>query len=113
MTSPNTSSRSTPDISRHAAYVMLILAWLIGAASLVAFYGLFLFFGAPNLVDLGLSEPARLGWDALLCLAFFVQHSGMVRASTRHRLAAFVPRYLHGVVYSISSGIALIAVLGF
>jgi hypothetical protein len=60
-----------------------------------AFFLLFLIFGPLSVVDLGLSETAKPGWDALLCLACFVQHSGMVRRSYRRWLARFIPSHYY------------------
>lgn len=52
-----------------------------------------------------------LPWDALLSLAFFAQHSGMVRRSARARLAAVIPSHYQGAAYAIASGIALALVV--
>lgn len=50
-------------------------------------------------------------WDALLSLAFFIQHSGMVRRGFRGRLARFIPSRYHPAVYAIASGVVLAAVV--
>ena len=84
---------------------------VIGGTSLLAF-AIFLFRGPVQFVDLARTDAGALAVNAILSLGFFVQHSGMVRRSTRDRLAAFLPRYLHGVVYSMVSGLTLIAVVG-
>ena len=57
--------------------------------SLLAFL-LFLLVGSLNLVNLPLDEPHLLWLDAFLCLAFFIQHSVMIRRSLREQLAPFV-----------------------
>ncbi len=49
--------------------------------------------------------------DGLLCLAFFIQHSTMVRRSFRNRLAGAVPEHYHGAVYAIASGAVLLALV--
>ena len=49
--------------------------------------------------------------DTLLSIAFFVQHSGMVRRSVRDRLSVLVPRHAHGAAYSIASGLTLAGVI--
>jgi methanethiol S-methyltransferase len=54
-----------------------------------------------------------LGWDTLLSLVFFLQHSGMVRRGFRARLARFIPKRFHLAIYSIASGIALASVVIF
>ncbi len=58
--------------SRFAAYVMFMLAYLVGAVSLLVWM-VFLFHGSLNLVNLGLDEIAALGLNAFLSLAFFIQ----------------------------------------
>ncbi len=86
----------------------LALAWtamLAGIASLLLF-GAFLWMGGLGLIDLGLSTPALLAWDAALSLLFFLQHSGMVRQGFHRRLA-----HWHGVVYTIASTVALVLVV--
>ncbi|UCG15670.1 MAG: isoprenylcysteine carboxylmethyltransferase family protein [Phycisphaerales bacterium] len=81
--------------------------------SLVAFFGLFVLLGSLNLVDLALGETAQLTWDALLCLVFFVQHSGMVRRSYRQWSARFIPSQYDGAVYTIASGVVLLVLVVF
>lgn len=58
-------------------------------------------------LDMGWPDSLALPWDALLSLAFFVQHSGMVRRPVRARLAAVVPPRYQGALYSIASGLVL------
>jgi len=74
-----------PSTSRFASYVILILTYLVGAVSLLVLM-VFLFYGSLNLVNLNLGEIAGLGLDASLSLAFFIQHSVMIRRSFRLRL---------------------------
>lgn len=59
----------------------------------------------------GWPDSAVLLWDAALSLAFFLQHSGMVRRPFRARLARTVPPRYHGALYSIASGVVLILVV--
>lgn len=93
-----------------AAYLTATAAQVIGGVSLLLL-GVFLFRGPFHFVDLRLSTPAALFLDGVLCLAFSVQHSGMVRQSFHHRLEAVVPRHFHGAVYAIASGGMLLALL--
>jgi protein-S-isoprenylcysteine O-methyltransferase Ste14 len=93
------------------AYVLLVLSVLVGGGSLLAF-GLFLAFGPFETVPLGLEPWAALAWDAGLCLVFFIQHSGMVRASFREWLSRWLPRYTLQAVYSVASGTALLLLVG-
>lgn len=94
-----------------AAYAIAAITGVLGAGSL-ALFGLFLWRGALGLVDLGLPERVVWGWDAGLCLLFFVQHSVMVRRSFRDRLGAVLPGHWHGVVYTIASAAALLLLAG-
>lgn len=87
----------------------LLTVW-IGGGSLVLFM-YFLLFGAPLSVSIVHSEPARLAWDALLCLGFFLQHSGMIRRGVKDRITQRIPAACYPALYSIASGIALIALV--
>ncbi len=82
----------------------------IGGGSLLLFTW-FLLFGTPWPIDIMPTDPARLAWDSLLCLVFFVQHSGMVRRSAKERMAKYVPGIYHPALYSITSGLALFALI--
>ena len=66
-----------------------------------------------NLVNLGLDEPRALLLNAGLSLAFFIQHSTMVRKSFRQFLSRFIPDAYSGAIYSITSGIFLFLVVIF
>ena len=88
----------------------MLTARLLGASSLLAF-GVFLLCGPVRVVDLDLTTTGALGFDGLLCVAFSLQHSGMVRTSFRRRLAASVPGHFNGAIYAIASGVALFALL--
>ena len=96
-----------PDASRVPAYFLLVLAYLLGCASL-GLFGLFLWFGPFPMTYLNLSAPQILSFDALLAMAFFVQHSGMIRRSFRARLAALLPAHYQPAFYAIVSGVMLI-----
>jgi len=95
---------------RSTAYVILCLAVLFGGGSLVVFM-VFLLAGSPEIVSLNLRAHELLWWDTGLCIAFFIQHSGMVRKSFRQRLARFLPAEYEGAVYAIASGIALLVLM--
>lgn len=73
---------------------LLLLAWFLAA-------------GTPSSIVIAQSRPGRLAIDALLCLFFFVQHSGMVRRGAKARIARYVPSGYDAALYSIASGIAL------
>jgi protein-S-isoprenylcysteine O-methyltransferase Ste14 len=95
---------------RSVAYVVLPLTVLFGGGSLFAFL-VFLLAGSPELVSLNVRENEVLWWDAGLSLAFFLQHSGMVRKSFRQWLARFLPEEYEGALYAIASGIVLLALI--
>lgn len=50
-------------------------------------------------------------FNAGLSLAFFLQHSIMVRRSFKQRLSKIFPDAYHGAIYSIASGVFLFAVV--
>ena len=95
---------------RLTAYIILSLAVLFGAGSLIAFL-VFVLTGSPGLINLNFRASEALWWDVGLSLAFFIQHSGMVRRSFRQRLAHFIPEEYEGAIYAIVSGIALLALI--
>ena len=94
------------------AYTVLVIANVLGGVSL-ALFGLFLFGVSFTRVDLWHGETGILAWDALLCLLFFAQHSGMVRKTFRRRLAAWVPEHYHGTLYTVASAVVLIVLVLF
>jgi len=97
---------------RPAAYVILGLTILLGGGGLMAFLG-FLLAGSPEIVSLGMGAKEALWWDAALCMAFFIQHSVMVRKPFRRGLVRFVPDEYAAAVYAISSGIVVLAMMAF
>jgi protein-S-isoprenylcysteine O-methyltransferase Ste14 len=90
--------------------MLMFLSVCIGGGSLVLFV-YFLLLGAPLAVGIARSEPARLAWDALLCLVFFLQHSGMIRRGTKDRITRRIPATYYPALYSIASGVALVALV--
>lgn len=91
-------------------YLLISLAYAIGLGSLIAF-AVFSYAGSFQLIRLGLGERASLLLDACLSLLFFLQHSGMVRKPFRRYLARFIPEVYIGAVYTIFSGIILLAIM--
>jgi protein-S-isoprenylcysteine O-methyltransferase Ste14 len=82
---------------------MMILAVVVGILALVFFVCVW----PAGLVDWHWPTRTALGFDALLSLAFFLQHSGMVRRSFRLWLARFTPARYGGAIYAMASGIVL------
>jgi protein-S-isoprenylcysteine O-methyltransferase Ste14 len=109
---PDSKSRTEQLASRFVAYMMLVMSYLFGAVSLLVWMA-FLFHGSLNVVNLHLGEAGRLGLNACLCLAFFIQHSIMVRRSFRQWLARFIREDFHSAFYTIVSGLFLLTVVLF
>jgi methanethiol S-methyltransferase len=88
-------------------YGFVAVTTVVGAGSLFLF-GRFLSEPSHQGPWSEVSPAVALGWDALLCLVFFVQHSGMVRRPFHRWLERFIPPYLHGAVYTFASAGALV-----
>ena len=99
-------------MQKYWGYVIIWFSYILSSSSLIAFAA-FLYVGHLNLVNLGLDEPQALFFNAGLSLAFFIQHSGMVRKSFRQFLSRFLPDAYNGAIYSITSGIFLFLVVIF
>lgn len=99
-------------INKLAALFILSIAAFIGIASFMSFL-FFLYAGSSNWVTLDLSEAGILGFNSLLCLAFFLQHSGMIRRSFRRRLAGLIPPHFQGATYTVASGLVLLVFVAF
>lgn len=95
---------------KYPAYMVIFLAYMLGGSSLVMF-GAFCYVGSLHLVQLGLSESGTVLLDVCLSLAFFLQHSGMVRKPFRRYLARFIPEAYNSAIYTILSGIILFIVI--
>jgi len=93
--------------SRLAAYAITGLAVLLAGSSMLPF-AWFLFKGPLDLVTLDISEGPALLLNAGLCLAFFAQHTGMIRRSFHRWTATFIAAHYQGTVYTIASGIVLL-----
>ncbi len=99
-------NQSIPTRMKLFNYSMLALATACGAGALILFAA-----GSFHAVRMRWPEVVVLFWDGLLSLAFFLQHSGMVRRPFRARLAGVIPPHYHGAIYSIASGVALTMVI--
>jgi len=85
--------------------LLLLLAPVLGGGSLL------LFIAWPPGVDLHLGGGAALAWDGLLSLAFFLQHSLMVRRPVQARMARHLPVRQLAATYAAASGLVLAAVV--
>ncbi len=99
-------------MQKYWGYVIIWLSYILSGSSLIAF-AVFLYAGRLDLSNLGLNEHQALLFNAGLSLAFFIQHSGMVRRSFRQFLFRFSPEAYNGAIYSITSGIFLFLVVIF
>ncbi len=97
-------------MNRFVAHTARALAVLVGGGSLVLF-GAFLILGPFAGFRFTVSESEALVWDAIISLAFFLQHSGTLRAWFRVRLSSGIPRPFHPAVYAITSGAFLAGVV--
>ncbi len=88
----------------------MALTWAAGAGSL-ALFGAFLWSDSLPGLDLRLSDHSLLLWDSSLCLLFFAQHSILVLRSVRNALRRVMPEHCHGVAYTFTSAVALVALV--
>jgi protein-S-isoprenylcysteine O-methyltransferase Ste14 len=92
------------------ARTAILTANIVGGGSLLAF-GFFLLCGPVHFIEFARNDIEALVIDTILSIAFFVQHSVMVRRSFRRKLAACVPPHYHGAFYAITSGLTLSALI--
>ncbi len=105
----NLAMDRTP-LSRTMVYIAVVLAYLIGGGSLLLLIP-FLFGTSFSVIELELDLGGALAWNGVLCFAFFVQHSGMIRRSYRRRMGSVVGTHYHPALYSIASGIFLLTLV--
>jgi hypothetical protein len=91
-------------------YLTLCLAAIFGVGGLLAFMR-FLYFGPFGFVNFNLDKGGIMWVDACLCLAFFIQHSVMIRRSFQAYLTRIVPDGCVKAVYAIASGVILYVML--
>jgi methanethiol S-methyltransferase len=89
------------------AYILIFLSLLVGGGALLVF-GLFLLAGSLDIVTLGFGSGTVLWFDAGLSFLFFIQHSLLIRRSSRRFLFRFSGEETFGAIYSIASGIVLL-----
>ena len=97
-------------MNRFVAHSAVVLANFIGGGSLL-FFGAFPITGPFTTIRFDASEAQGLLWDGFLSLAFFIQHSGMIRPSFRTRLSFAIPPHYHPATYAIASGAVLTTVV--
>jgi protein-S-isoprenylcysteine O-methyltransferase Ste14 len=102
--------RVVPGVYRLVAHSAAALAILIGGGSFLVF-GAFLVGGPFTMIRFTISGPQALLLDSALSILFFLQHSGMIRASFRAWLSTAIPTHYCSAIYAIASGTVLTAVL--
>jgi protein-S-isoprenylcysteine O-methyltransferase Ste14 len=106
------ATESEPAVSRFTSNVMIYLTYCFGTISLI-FFMLFLFQGSLNFVSLNLSHTAALGLNMCLSLAFFIQHSIMIRRSFRSWMSKIIKAQYHGAIFTMASGVFLLIMVVF
>jgi len=101
---------SNPAKSHLVMYALAGLSVAVGVGSLVVFT-VFLYMGSFHILDLRLGIIEVLVLDACLCLVFFLQHSGMIRTTTRRWMSQLVPERYLGAVFSVASSIILLTLV--
>jgi len=100
----------SPPRSGVIVYGLAALSIAIGVGSLIVF-SVFLYIGPFPVAELGFGLTQALMFNVLLCVVFFLQHSGMIRKATRRWMSQFVSGQYLGAVFSIASGITLLALV--
>lgn len=88
---------------------IMVLAVVCGVASIALFAAVPP--GSLRVLRLQWPEAGVLCWDGGLSLAFFLQHSGMVRRRFRAWIAGVIPPRYHRAIYAIASGVVLTMVV--
>ncbi len=96
--------------SRRGISILVLVAYLLACVAM-GWFGWFLWAGPHPVVKLGLETPGILAFDALLALAFFLQHSGMIRKSFRARFAALLPAKYQPLLYALATDVVLLLLL--
>jgi protein-S-isoprenylcysteine O-methyltransferase Ste14 len=111
-TKDSAANHTEPNLSRPVVYVMIALSGLLGGIGQTVLI-FFLFFGSLTPINLNLSKTAGSFLNAGLCLAFFLQHSVMLRKPFRRWMATFINPYYHGALFTIVTGIVLVLIVLF
>lgn len=96
---------------RRAITILLAVLSIVLTTASLGTFGVFLLVSGFDLIRLDAGQPARMLFNGLLSLVFFVQHSGMVRPSFRRWLAGWAGRSSVAGVYALVSSVALLAVV--
>ena len=108
----NTGNDMSNSVQKLIALITLLTAAAVGYASYTAFI-VFLYAGSLDWIQLDLSEVEKGILNAILCLLFFIQHSGMIRRSFRRWLENFISARYQGAIYTLASGACVLIVVAF
>ena len=100
MPAPGHYNTSMPEPAGNLLPRLVIAVTAVSGAASLGLFGWFVAFGPLGLVTFSLSPVGTLAFDAALSLAFFLQHSGMIRLSCRRAASRLVPEYYCGAVYT-------------
>lgn len=92
--------------------LLIIVTNILGNLSLLAFL-VFMFMGSLDVIRLKIGEVEALLLNSFLSIAFFIQHSGMVRKSFKRRSTPLIRENYSGVVFSIASSLLLLLLMVF
>ncbi|MHB8205300.1 MAG: hypothetical protein ACYDHG_16570, partial [Desulfomonilaceae bacterium] len=90
--------------------LLIIVTNILGNLSLLAFL-VFVFMGSLDVIRLNIGEVEALLLNSFLSIAFFVQHSGMVRKSFKRWSTPLIRENYSGVVFSIASSLLLLLLM--
>ncbi len=93
-------------------HLLIIVTHVLGNLSLLMML-VFIFTGSLDLVRLNIGEVKALLLNSFLSIAFFVQHSGMVRKSFKRWTAPLIEEKYSGAVFSIASSLLLLLLVIF
>ena len=108
----NTGNDMSTLIHKLIGIMTLITAAVVGYAAYAALM-VFLYAGSLDWIRLDLMEVEKGVLNAILCLLFFLQHSGMIRRSFRRWLANFIPARYQGAIYTLASGACVLIAVAF
>ena len=79
-------------------FMVAILAVLVGVGA-IGVFTIFIYVGSFHLIALPLNNIELLAFDALLSIAFFMQHSLMIRTWFKHGVTQLIPAAYFGAIF--------------
>nr|VFJ64494.1 MAG: Protein-S-isoprenylcysteine O-methyltransferase Ste14 [Candidatus Kentron sp. FW] len=93
-----------PASTKSTIYVFAGLSLIMGMGAVITFT-VFLYTGSFAIFDLPFDGTQVLVFDACLCIAFFLQHTGMIRIQAKKKI---LPKRSFKAIFSIVSGTILL-----